>query len=93
MGAENFYNFTSSASQAFGSNQKSVAPGKFGIYSGDDNQDGVVDIDDLILCYNDILAFTTGYAKTDNNNDDIVDLSDLVIVNSNGTLFTAVIRP
>ena len=52
-----------------------------------------MDIDDLILCYNDILAFTTGYAKTDNNNDDIVDLSDLVIVNSNGTLFTAVIRP
>ena len=93
QGAENFYNFTSSSSQAYGDNQKSVAPGKYGIFSGDGNQDGVVDIDDLILCYNDILSFVTGYAVPDYNYDDIVDLSDLVIANSNGTLFIAVIRP
>lgn len=93
QGAENSYNFTTSASQAFGSNQKSVAAGKFGIFSGDGNQDGVVDIDDLILCYNSILAFTTGYALADYNYDDIVDLSDLVIANTNGAVFTAVIRP
>ena len=92
-GQDNYYDFTTSASQAYGNNQKTPGAGEYGIFSGDDNQDGVIDLDDLIIVYNDALVFTSGYVVADNNYDEIVDLSDLVIGYNNGLIFTSVIRP
>jgi hypothetical protein len=89
---ENFYDFTTSASQAFGGNQKAIA-GKFGLYSGDVNQDGVIDLGDLVQCFNDVQNFVSGYIVTDVNGDGIADLSDLVDIDNNSTLFVFVIRP
>ncbi len=90
---DNYYDFTTAASQAYGSNQKSRGSGEYGLYSGDDNQDGVVDLSDLVLTYNDVLAFSSGYFTTDNNNDEISDLSDLIIAYNNGADFASIIRP
>ena len=68
----------SSASQAFGNNMKQVdlSPVKFAIYSGDVNQDGVVDAADLSLIDNASFNFVTGYVTPDVNGDSIVDASD-----------------
>ncbi len=91
--ADNYFDFTTSASQAYGNNQKTPGGGKYGIFSGDNNQDGVVDLDDLIIVYNSALIFASGFVVADNNYDEIVDLSDLVIGYNNGLIFTSVIRP
>jgi len=93
QGQDNYYDFTTAASQAYGSNQKTPGGGEYGLFSGDDNQDGVVDLSDLVLTYNDVLAFSSGYFTTDNNNDEISDLSDLIIAYNNGSLFASIVRP
>jgi len=92
-GQDNYYNFTTAASQAYGSNQKTPGGGKYGLFSGDDNQDGVVDLSDLVLTFNDVVVFTSGYFNTDNNYDEISDLSDLIIAYNNGAAFASIIRP
>jgi len=92
-GQDNYYDFTTAASQAYGSNQKTPGGGEYGLYSGDDNQDGVIDLSDLVLTYNDVLAFSSGYFTTDNNNDEVSDLSDLIIAYNNGAAFASIIRP
>ncbi|MFZ1460628.1 MAG: hypothetical protein WAU38_07490, partial [Ignavibacteria bacterium] len=64
-----FYDFTSAASQAYGSNQK-LKGSKYCAYSGDVNQDGITDASDLIKVYNDSYTGLTGsYLKTDLNGD------------------------
>lgn len=93
QGNDNYFDFTTAATQAYGNNQKTPGGGKYGIYSGDNNQDGLVDLDDLILVYNNALIFASGYTVADNNYDEIVDLSDLVIGYNNGLVFASVIRP
>lgn len=92
-GQDNYYDFTTAASQAYGNNQKTPGGGKYGLFSGDDNQDGVVDLSDLVLTFNDVVVFTSGYFNTDNNYDEISDLSDLIIAYNNGAAFASIIRP
>ncbi|MEO8209229.1 MAG: hypothetical protein ABI840_01605, partial [bacterium] len=89
------FNFTSSASQAYGNNMKQIdaSPLRFGIYSGDVNQDGTVDLADLSLIDNDAGNFVSGYFNTDVNGDDFVDLSDLTIADNNAANFVSIMRP
>ena len=84
------YDFTPAVTQAFGNNMKQVdfSPVRFGIYSGDVNQDGIVDASDISLVDNDALNALSGYEPSDLNGDDFVDASDLEIVDN--TAFTAV---
>jgi len=93
--AANFinYNFTTSASQAFGSNEKLLATGIYGIYAGDVNQDGVVDVFDLAAVQNDAILFSTGYLLTDVNGDGAVDAFDISIVENNSLLFVSAVTP
>lgn len=86
------YNFTTSASQAFGSNLKLIS-GKYVIYGGDVNQDGVVDAGDMIPVDNDAANFVSGYFSTDTNGDGSVDSADQTILQNNGALFIAKITP
>ncbi|MEO8209980.1 MAG: hypothetical protein ABI840_05435, partial [bacterium] len=86
------YDFTSDASQAFGSNMVFKC-GKWCIYSGDVNQDGVIDLSDAALIDNDIVNFVSGYVVTDLNCDGTVDISDAAIADNNAYNFVAVIRP
>jgi len=84
------YSFSTAASQAFGSNLI-LKSGKYCIYNGDVNQDGIIDAGDLSEIDNDILNSVFGYVKTDINGDEIVDASDLSAVDNNLGIF--VIRP
>ena len=57
------------------------------------NQDGFIDLTDVILVYNDASAFVTGYESTDVNGDSITDLTDVLITYNNSIKFISVIRP
>ncbi len=89
------YNFTTNSSQAFGINliQISSSPAKFAVYNGDADQDGNVDLTDIILIYNDASVFLNGYINTDVNGDNIADLSDILIAFNNSGNFVEVVSP
>lgn len=87
------YNFTTSASQAYGNNLKRKGT-KYCIYSGDINFDGVIDGSDAIRVHSDSFIFLTGnYLITDLNGDDVVDGSDYSIVDNNAFNFVVTISP
>lgn len=86
------YNFTTSASQAYGSNLQLVDT-KYCLFSGDVNQDGAVNLDDVLSAYNDANNFLTGYLNTDVNGDMITELSDVLIVYNNSGNFVSKITP
>jgi hypothetical protein len=77
------YNFTSSASKAYGANLKDDGTGVFLIYNGDVNQDGSVDFID----YPDLDIGSTngdfGYFPTDLNGDASVDFNDYPTLDKN----------
>ncbi len=89
------YDFTIAASQAYGNNQIQLnsSPVKFGIYSGDANQDGVIDLADGSLIDNDALNFASGYLSTDLNGDGIIDVADAVFADNNMFNFVGKITP
>ncbi|MBK8382802.1 MAG: hypothetical protein IPL16_13130 [Ignavibacteria bacterium] len=58
---------------------------KFCIYSGDINQDGVIDASDLSVADNDASTGESGYVITDVTGDDFVDAQDLSIVDNNSS--------
>lgn len=89
------YDFTIASSQAYGNNQIQLnsSPVKFGVYSGDVNQDGTVDLTDGSLIDNDALNFATGYLSTDLNGDEIIDVADAVFADNNAFNFVSKIRP
>ncbi len=92
FGGTNNYNFTTSASQAYGSNLQLVDT-KYCLFSGDINQDGSVNLDDVLSAYNDANSFLTGYLNTDVNGDLITELSDVLIVYNNSGNFVSKITP
>ena len=89
------YDFTTSNTQAYGNNMASVdaSPVRYGIYSGDENQNGIVDLTDVVNVSNAASSFTNGYVPTDMNGDNVVDLSDLVITSNNASAFVGKIVP
>jgi len=89
------YNFTTSSSQAYGNNmiQIDATPVRFGIYSGDVNQDGTIDLSDGSLIDNDAFNFANGYLPTDVNGDEITDVADAVFADNNGFNFVGKITP
>jgi len=86
------YDFTFTDSQAFGNNliQKGF---KFCLYSGEINNDGFINLDDMLTIYNDAAEFKTGNIRTDLTGDKLVDLNDILIVFNNAVRFVSVIRP
>ena len=94
-GTQFTYDFTSSEMQAYGSNMILVdnANNRYAMYSGDVNQDGVVDGSDGLLIDNDAANFSTGYLVTDLNGDEVIDGSDAVIADNNAANFITAITP
>lgn len=89
----NNYDFTTSISQAFGNNLK-LKGSKFCFFSGDLNNDGVINLTDIIPIY--VLAshFTVGnYLPEDLTGDNIVDLNDVLICYNNSASFVKFMRP
>ncbi|MBK8983682.1 MAG: FG-GAP repeat protein [Ignavibacteria bacterium] len=89
------YDFSQNSSKAYGSNEIEIdnSPIRFGIYSGDVNQDGTIDLADGSLIDNDAFNFVSGYVPTDVNGDEIVDLADAVFADNNGFNFVGKITP
>jgi len=77
------YDFTNTNTKAFGLNMKLVEPGIWALFSGDINQDEVIDASDNVNLANDISNSNFGYLNTDLNGDGSVDNSDLPIITNN----------
>ncbi|MFZ1322758.1 MAG: hypothetical protein WAT71_14470 [Ignavibacteria bacterium] len=76
------YDFTTSITQAYGNNM--VLRGtKYCIYSGDVNQDYLIDISDLSDVDNDVFNYVSGYVNTDLNGDYLVEGRDQNIIDNN----------
>ena len=89
------YDFTDLSSKAFGDNMKQVdtSPLRFGVYSGDENQNGLIDLTDVVNVSNAANAFTNGYVSSDMNGDNLSDLADVVITSNNASAFISKIIP
>jgi hypothetical protein len=77
------YNFSTAATKAYGTNSLKLIGTVYVAYGGDVNQDGIVDIFDLIAVDNDNSICRTGYTATDTNGDSVVDIFDLIITDNN----------
>lgn len=86
------YSF-SPQSQAFGSNLGLMWDGGVVIFSGDVNQDGLIDGTDLNNIGNLNDLFSTGYLVEDINGDGLIDGSDLNITGNNNDGFIGAIVP
>jgi len=88
-----FYDFTTSLSQAYGSNLK-LKDGKSCIYGGNVNGDDIIDGADLSEADNDSFAGLTGsYLRSDVNGDSIVDAEDISLIDNNSFDNTGLVRP
>lgn len=77
------YDFTTDLSKAYSNNMKMVF-GKATFYTGDIDQDGIVDASDLSALDNDSYNYVFGsYVVTDLNWDEFVDASDLSLCDNN----------
>jgi hypothetical protein len=86
------YDFITAANKAYGDNLI-LKGSKYCIYSGDVNQDGIVDAGDLSLVDNDAFNSVSGYVITDVNGDNIIDGSDLAITDNNAFNFVTKVTP
>ncbi|MBK7214009.1 MAG: hypothetical protein IPH88_12075 [Bacteroidales bacterium] len=86
------YDFSTAAGQAFGSNQKLIG-GKYLIYAGDLNQDGIVDSGDMMGVDNGSSNFLTGYIVIDANGDGLIDSGDMIVVDNNASTFIGSVTP
>jgi hypothetical protein len=87
IGATSSYNFTTAANKAFGDNMKEVESGVWAFYTGDLNQDDLIDLTDYSIWETDNNNFEFGNFPTDLNGDGLVDLSDYSIWESNSNAF------
>lgn len=88
-----YYDFTSSAGQAYGGNLVSKGS-EYCIFSGDVDKDGFIQIlTDATIVYNDAINFATGYLVTDVDGNNITDLTDVAITVNNAYSFISVIKP
>ncbi|MEZ4690327.1 MAG: hypothetical protein R3A12_09150 [Ignavibacteria bacterium] len=69
------------------------SPLRYALYSGDVNQDLIVDLTDIVDVLNDANIFLTGYNVTDVTGDNITDLTDAVLTYNNSAIFVATIWP
>ena len=86
------YDFSTSAAQAYGSNQKLMGTA-YVIFGGDLSQDGSVDATDMAAVDNASTAFLTGYLAADVNGDGSVDASDMAMIDNSSTAFISLKKP
>jgi len=88
------YNYSTAASQAYADNMKDMGDGYFALYTGDVNQDGIVDGGDMNPVDNDATyTIFVGYSPTDINGDGLVDASDMNFVDNNSTAIVMAYLP
>jgi len=67
-----------------------TSPVRYGMYSGDVNQDNTIDASDAAIVDNDAANLVTGYSITDLNGDMIVDATDFAIIDENANRFISI---
>lgn len=89
------FDFSLSNGQSYGANQKQVdqTPVTYSFFGGDANQDGNVDVSDIVNVYNDVLNVASGYLDTDMTGDNFVDAQDLILTYNNARNVVGVARP
>jgi len=88
--------FSVSSIYAYGNNEIQVDSSPYNVfafYSGDINQDGIIDVIDIVNIFNDANNFVSGYVNTDLTGDEFVDVTDLTIAFNNSNNFVSLIRP
>lgn len=95
QGGMSFYTFLGNSLQAYGGNLTPVdsSPQRFGIYSGDINKDGSINLTDILSVYNSSSMFTSGYVSQDVTGDDHVNLTDILMVYNNSAKFVTKSAP
>lgn len=74
------YDFSDSKSKTYGNTLDCIGK-TFCLYSGDVNQDGVIDATDFSIVYNDLYSCVyEGYYASDLNGDNFVDASDWAVI-------------
>lgn len=86
------YSFATPA-DVYGGNLIMMTDGFYAIFSGDVNQDRIIDTQDIGLIDSDALNFAFGYFVTDVNGDGIVDTNDISIADRNQLNFVTAILP
>ncbi|MBK8552187.1 MAG: hypothetical protein IPL53_14445 [Ignavibacteria bacterium] len=66
---------------------------KYCLYNGDVNQDGNIDLTDIVAVSNNLAAFTMGYKVTDIDGNNITDLTDLLQTYNNSSNFVRSKKP
>ncbi|HMS34052.1 MAG TPA: sialidase family protein [Ignavibacteria bacterium] len=92
-GAAFIFDFVNNILNTYGSNQALVSGVFYGMFGGDIEQNGFIDLNDITLVYNDAGLFATGYLVTDVTGDNLTDLSDLLITYNNNADFVTVKKP
>jgi hypothetical protein len=92
------YDFSTSLSSAYtdGLNDamKSVSGGKYALYAGDVNQDGLIDLFDVQITENNAAGgLLFGYDVSDCNGDGLTDIFDIQLIENNSTLSIFASRP
>ena len=89
------YNFSTVQTQAYGNNeiQVDLSPLRYAVYSGDVNQDDIIDASDMSAVENDAGLSVSGYVSTDVTGDDFVDAGDVSLVENNVALGVSVVTP
>jgi hypothetical protein len=89
------YDLSNTSSQAYGNNIKQIdaSPLRYGTYSGDVNQEGIIDLNDVLLTYSAANTFAAGYVVTDINGYNTVDLNDILIAYNNASAFVGSVKP
>jgi len=85
--------FTSSTASAFGNRLADLGDGSFAIFSGDLNQDGMIDLTDLSLLENASANFGYGYFPEDVTGDWLTESADYSLLENNIVLSLSVARP
>jgi hypothetical protein len=73
--------------------QVDASPVAFAIYVGDVNQDGFINLVDILAVSNNSSEFIHGYVNTDLNGDNLTNLNDIIAVYNNSNTFVAGIHP
>ena len=79
--------------KAYGNNLLLMIDGRWVIYGGDVNQDGLIDSGDMTGVDNDATTFVSGYVDNDANGDGLIDSGDMTIIDNNATGFVSAIIP
>ncbi len=86
------YDFTQSQDMAYGNNLIQI-DSFWCIHSGDVDQNGVINLTDLIPVSNASNLFETGYTVRDVTGDNKVDLTDIIIILNNSVSFITIKKP